>query len=130
MALKPAARVKVDTTGETYDVIVISAKTVDGRKESIQKVDANTGIPLWVLDALRTDADGEKSTVSVTVPLQVEPKINGPAIFVNLQAGTWVSGEKIATGGMFFHADEVRPASSSTPQPVPQSARPSATTAV
>jgi hypothetical protein len=123
MAVRMATHVRVETSGYLFEVLNIEPKRIGIGKDAPQKMDTESRLPIWSVDVIRTDLrnDNTKDVLSVSLPAQIEPAISGPVAFTGLEAGSWVSGESAGRGGMFFRAEEMKPANKPNTTPAHQS---------
>lgn len=102
-------RLIIDTSKVSFTVSRdAQAKTEhkDG-KPAGQKIDRNTGFPLWTVQLVAMEADGAE-VINVTVAGQEPPKVNAGQLVtpVELQAIPWAQNGK---NGTAFRAIELKP---------------------
>lgn len=109
MALKPATDFTVDAD-YTYMAVQTQPKR-DGLGTDAPQKTSPEGLPLWTVDLIRNDSDGQTALISVTIPARTAPEIVGPAQLKGLRLGQWLSRDRAGQGGLFWQAESIAPAS-------------------
>ncbi len=94
----------VEIRGASYQPLIVTARTVDGRSESEQKIDARTQLPLWSVVLLVLGV-GEPAQMAVTIPAAQKPATGGFVDLVGLRVGVWSMNGK---SGLYWRADSAR----------------------
>lgn len=108
MALKPATDFQPDLA---YSYIAVQTQPKrDGIGADAEQKRSPEGVPLWTVDAIRSDPSGQTALIAVTIPAATAPEVMGPASFRGLRLGLWLSRDRAGQGGFFWQAEGIAPA--------------------
>ena len=110
--MQQSMKIYVDTSKHTYQVTQSPAPKIGDRKSGAQKIDQNSGLPMWTTELLALAHSGGASVIQVTTTGQTAPQltIGEPVVPEDLEALPWSNrgGDGETRMGIAFRASALR----------------------